>query len=71
MQYVMGRLEAVVDDNTTAFARFASQMKKRPCQIDSDIDRITEGEPDPEDTDNPIIQRVTERRAQRAAKKIV
>ena len=69
--YAMGRLEAVVDENTTAFLRFASQMKKRPCQLDSDIDRITEGEPDPDDSDDPIVKRVAERRTQRAAKKVV
>ena len=71
--YAIGRLEAVVDDNTMAFSRFATQMRKRPCQRDSDIDRIIENEPEPtsDDSDDPIVKRVTERRAQRAVKKVV
>ena len=68
--YVIYRLEAVVDDNTLAFNRFATQMRKRPCQNDSDIDSIVEKESDEEDIgDDAIVLRVQERRQSRQARK--
>jgi hypothetical protein len=67
--YVIYRLEAVVDDNTLAFNRFATQMRKRPCQNDSDIDRIVEKESDEDDSGgDAIVQRVQARRQTRQAR---
>ena len=59
--YVIYRLEAVVDDNTLAFNRFATQLRKRPCQSDSDIDKIVEKTDEEDSGDDAIVKRVQER----------
>ena len=66
-QYVVLRMETVIDDNTLAFRGFARAMERRPCISDSDVDRIIAGEDD-EDSSG-IASRVKERRRQREEKK--
>jgi hypothetical protein len=63
--YATGRLEAVVDDNTLCFHRFARAMASRPCISDSDVDRIIEPDDDDESSGDAVVQRVRERRKQR------
>ena len=70
-QYIIGRMEEVIDDNSMANLRLARQLKKRPCQLDSEIDRISEGEGDEDDSNDQIAQRIIERRKQRAARKVI
>ena len=66
--YNQNRMEQVVDDNTLAFNRFASQMRKRPCQNDSDIDRIVEKTDEEDSGDDAIVKRVKERHAARQSR---
>ena len=63
--YVIYRLEAVVDDNTLSFNRFATQMRKRPCQHDSDIDKIVEKDDKEDSGDDMIVKRVQDRQKSR------
>jgi hypothetical protein len=65
VNYAIGRLEAVVDDNTLCFHRFTRAMAARPCISDSDVDRIIEPEQSGEDSNDAVVRRVIKRRQER------
>ena len=68
-QYVINRMETVIDDNTMAFMQFARLMERRPCITNSDVDSILlrEREDEP-DSGNGITNRINERRKTRETK---
>jgi hypothetical protein len=64
-RFIRSEMSNVIDDNTLAFGKLGSILRKRPCLSDSDVDAITDGKDDSDLNLSETGKRVLARRAER------